>query len=101
MDEEKKNNLYLDVKQAYIKMKNAENSIPIASLSLKRATEQHRLAQGRYKAGAGDAIELKDAQTSFQNARLEYLNKILQYNLASVELEKITGKKLEEKTNDE
>ncbi len=99
--EEMKNNLYLEVKQAYIKLKNAESSIPVAAISLKQAAEQHRLAQGRYKAGAGDAVELKDAEISYKNARLEYLYKILQYNLAVAETEKITGNKLFIKGNDE
>ena len=99
--ETKKNNLYLEVKQAYIKLNNAENSIPVALLALEQASEQHRLAQGRYKAGTGDAIELKDAEISYKNARLDYLYKILQYNLAVAETEKIIGNKLLEKDNNE
>ncbi len=95
----KENNLYLKVKQTYIKLKNAEQSIPVTKLSLKQAEEQHRLAQGRYKAGMGDAIELKDAENSYKNARLEYLYAILQFNLAIAETEKIIGNKLTEKSN--
>lgn len=90
----RKNNLHLEVKQAYIKLKNAESSIPITELSLKQAQEQHKLAMGRYKAGMGDAIELKDSENTYKNAKLDYIYSILQYKLASAEIERVVGSKL-------
>lgn len=87
-------NVYLQVKQAYINVKNATESIPVTALSLKHAKEQFDLATGRYKAGVGDAIELKDSEITYRNARLDYLAALLQYNVSIADLERVIGFKL-------
>ena len=89
-------NIYLQVKQAVINLKNAEESIPVTALSLKHAQEQYRLASGRYRAGAGDAIELKDSEVTYRNARLDYLAALLQYNVSVADLERVVGARLQE-----
>ncbi|MCR4881127.1 MAG: TolC family protein [bacterium] len=89
-------NVYLQVKQAVINLKNAQESIPVTALSLKHAQEQYRLASGRYSAGAGDAIELKDSEITYRNARLDYLTTLLQYNVSVANLERVVGAKLQE-----
>ncbi|MCQ2958240.1 MAG: TolC family protein [Candidatus Gastranaerophilales bacterium] len=89
-------NLYLQVKQAYINLKNATESIPITALSLKHAKEQYDLANGRYRVGVGDAIELKDSETTYRTARLDYLAALLQYNISVADLERVVGAKLQE-----
>ncbi len=90
-------NVYLQVKQAHINLKNAKESIPITALSLKHAREQYNLASGRYKAGVGDAIELKDSEVTYRNARLDYLAALLQYNVSVADLERVVGFKLQKK----
>lgn len=87
-------NVYLQVKQAFLNLKNAHESIPITALSLKHAKEQFELASGRYKAGVGDAIELKDSEITYRNARLDYLAALLQYNVSVADLERVIGAKL-------
>ena len=89
-------NVYLQVKQAVINLKNAEESIPVTALSLKHAQEQYRLASGRYQTGTGDAIELKDSEITYRNARLDYLSALLQYNVSVADLERVVGSKLQE-----
>ena len=89
-------NIHLQVKQAVINLKNAEESIPVTALSLKHAQEQYRLASGRYKAGVGDAIELKDSEVTYRNARLDYLAALLQYNVSVADLERVVGTRLQE-----
>ena len=89
-------NVYLEVKQAVINLKNAQESIPVTALSLKHAQEQYQLASGRYRTGFGDAIELKDSETTYRNARLDYLSALLQYNVSVANLERVVGTKLQE-----
>ena len=89
-------NVYLEVKQASINLKNAQESIPVTALSLKHAQEQYRLASGRYQTGVGDAIELKDSEITYRNARLDYLSALLQYNVSVANLERVIGAKLQE-----
>ena len=86
--------VYLQVKQAYVNLKNAQESIPVTALSLKHAKEQFDLAVGRYSAGVGDAIELKDSEITYRNARLDYLSALLQYNVSVADVERVVGFKL-------
>ena len=84
-------NVYLQVKQAYINLMNAQESVPVARSSMMVAKEQYELASGRYKVGMGDAIELKDAETTYRNSQLSYYNTLMQYNIAAANLEKVVG----------
>ncbi len=86
-----KQKVYLEVKQAYIQLYNAQDSIPVARMSVKRAKEQYDLASGRYKVGLGDAIELKDAENTYRNAQLDYYNTLLNYNVAAANIERVIG----------
>lgn len=83
--------VYLEVKQAYIDLNNAQDSIPVAKLSMGQAKEQYNLASGRYKVGLGDAIELKDAETTYRNAQLDYYSTLLNYNTAAANIERVIG----------
>ncbi len=89
--EDKKNNIYLKVKQNYIELQTAKESIIIAKLALDEAKEQYRQVTGRYKAGVSDAIELKDGENTYLNARLDFYNAMLNYNTAAASLEKEVG----------
>lgn len=83
--------VYLELKQAYIDLNNAQDSIPVAKLSMNQAKEQYDLASGRYKVGMGDAIELKDAETTYRNAQLDYYSTLLNYNTAAANVERVVG----------
>ena len=72
-----------------------KESIVIAKLALDQAKEQYRQVTGRYKAGVGDAIELKDGENTYLNARLDFYNAMLNYNLSFANLEKEIGVPLE------
>ena len=86
-----KQNIYYQVKEAYINLENAQESIGVAKLSMDRAKEQYDQASGRYKVGLGDAIELKDAETTYRNSQLEYYNTLLNYHVSAANLEKLMG----------
>lgn len=86
-----KNSVYFNVKKAYTDLETDRESIIIAKLALDQATEQYRQVTGRYKAGVGDAIELKDGENTYLNARLDFYNAILNYNLSFANLEKEIG----------
>lgn len=86
-----KQNVYLEVKQSYIELHNAQQSIPVSRLSMNQAQEQYNLASGRYKVGLGDAIELKDAENTFRNAQLDYYNSLLNYSVSAANIERVIG----------
>ena len=60
-----------------------------------QAKEQYDQASGRYKVGLGDAIELKDAETTYRNSQLEYYNTLLNYHVSAANLEQLMGVPLE------
>ena len=86
-----KHSIYFNVKKAYLDLQTDKESIIIAKLALDQAKEQYRQVTGRYKAGVGDAIELKDGENTYLNARLDFYNAILNYNISAAELEKEIG----------
>lgn len=83
--------VYLDVKQAYIQLKNAKENVPVSKSALVQAQEQFNLARGRYKVGLGNVIELKDAETTYRNAQLNYYKSLLDYNISAANLERVVG----------
>ncbi len=89
--EDKKNTIYLNVKKNYLDLQTAKESIIIAKLALDEAKEQYRQVTGRYKAGVSDAIELKDGENTYLNARLDFYNAVLNYNTTVASLEKEVG----------
>lgn len=90
-----KQNIYFEVKQAYLNMVTAQESIIVSKLSMNQAKEQYDLASGRYKVGMGDAIELKDAETTYRNSQLDYYNTLLNYHVSAANLERLMGTPLE------
>ena len=97
----KRQDVYLEVKQAFIDYNNAKQSVKQADLNVQQAKAQHYHATGRYKAGFGDAIEIKDAENTYLNAQLAYFQSLLDYNLALAELERVVGCPVENLENDE
>ena len=89
--EDTKDTIYLNVKKNYLDLQTAKESIIIAKLALDQAKEQYRQVTGRYKAGVGDAIELKDGENTYLNARLDFYNAMLNYNVTAASLEKEVG----------
>ncbi|HPT41698.1 MAG TPA: TolC family protein, partial [Candidatus Gastranaerophilaceae bacterium] len=89
-----KNNIYLEIQQAYLMLYEKKNQLPVAFLQVKQAKENYDLSFGRYKVGVGNPTELKDAQNSYQSAQLNYYKALYEYNSAKAKLEKAIGKNI-------
>ena len=72
-------------------LQTAKESVIIAKLALDEAKEQYRQVTGRYKAGVSDAIELKDGENTYLNARLDFYKAMLNYNVTAASLENEVG----------
>jgi len=94
--EQEKQNVYLDVKSAYINLMNSFDSIRVAKLALQQAKEQQYQAFRRYQVGLGDAIEFKDSENTYLNAQLDYYSTLLQYNVNAAEIERVIGAPIHE-----
>ena len=79
--EMERQNVYLEVKSAYVNLLNSHDSIGVSKLALQQAKERQYQAFRRYQVGLGDAIEFKDAENTYLNAQLDYYSNVLNYNI--------------------
>lgn len=88
------NDIYLEIRNAYLTLQEKKNSVPVALLQVKQTKENYELSYGRYKVGEASPIELKDAQNLYQTAQLNYYSALYQYNAARALVEKSIGKNI-------
>jgi outer membrane protein TolC len=84
-------NIFLQVQQAYLNLKEAEERIPVAELTVRQAEENLEIANGRYAAGVGNPIEVADAEVALSNAKTAYIQALYDYRIAQASLEKAMG----------
>ena len=94
--EQERQNVYLEVKSAYINLKNSHDSLGVSKLALQQAKERQYQAFRRYQVGLGDAIEFKDSENSYLNAQLDYYSNLLNYNVNAAEVERVIGAPIKE-----
>ena len=88
------NSIYLEIQNAFLKVEEKRNQLPVAILQVKQSKENYELSFGRYKVGEGTANELKDAENTYEQAQLTYYSSLYEYNSARAELEKAIGKNI-------
>ena len=81
----------VEIRNAYIEMKAAEESIADSSAAVETAEECYEIAQVRYDEGVDNLLALNDAQEKFNRAQSNYCTALYQYNLRRVTLEKAMG----------
>ncbi|MBQ8459134.1 TolC family protein [bacterium] len=92
------NSIYLEIQNAYLKLQEKRNQLPVAILQVKQAKENYELSYGRYRVGEASPTELKDAENSYEQAQLTYYTSLYEYNSARAQLEKAVGKNLTNNT---
>ncbi len=90
----KVNDIYFEIQNAFVKLNDARERIVSSKVAVQQARESYELSQGRYKAGVCDAIELKEAQVLYEDAKLAYVSNIYAYNSAKASLEKAIGQSI-------
>lgn len=88
------NSIYLEIQNAYLKLDEKRNQLPVAILQMKQSKENYELSYGRYRVGEASPIELRDAETTYEQAQLTYYTALYEYNSAKAELEKAIGKNI-------
>ncbi len=90
-EESLRQQILLDVRQAYLNLQAAEASIATAELASKQAKENLDLANGRYAAGVGSPIEVSDAFATYVTAQASYTTALANYKTAQASIEKAMG----------
>jgi TolC family type I secretion outer membrane protein len=86
-----KQTIFLEVQEAYLTLRAAEEAIPTAKLRVEQAQENLEIANGRYAAGVGNPLEVTDAELGLANARTSYIQALYVDKVAQASLEKAMG----------
>jgi outer membrane protein len=83
-----------DVHARHLALQTSYQAIAVQAASRDAARDQLRLAQDRYRLGAGTALELSDAQNAVQRAEGDYITAVYDYHKAIAALEAAVGRSL-------
>ncbi|MGH7580769.1 MAG: TolC family protein [Gemmatimonadales bacterium] len=83
-----------DVHARYLALQTSYRAIAVQENNRGSARDQLRLAQDRYRLGAGTSLEVSDAQNAVQQAEGDYVNAIYDYHKAVAALEAAVGRPL-------
>ena len=83
-----------DVQARYLGIQTEYRAISVQAANRESARDQLRLAQDRYRLGAGTSLEVSDAQNAVQRAEGDYVNAVYDYHKAVAALEAAVGRPL-------
>jgi outer membrane protein len=83
--------ILLQVQQAFLSLRDAGERIGAAEVGVRQGKENLYLANGRYKAGVGNPIEVTDSVVALANAEILYTQALYDYKVAVANIEKATG----------
>lgn len=86
-----KNQVALDIWQAYQNLITAIQSLKATDDLVKSAQQSADVAMGRYKAGVGNVLDLLNAQASLADARLQKIQAQLNWHSYRIDLAKAAG----------
>ena len=86
-----KADIFWEVQQNYVNMRQLERKIPLMNTKVKATLENFELADGRYSVGLNNYVELQDALTNYNKSQLSFVQAVFEYNVARETLLKSMG----------
>ncbi len=83
--------IQLQIKDAVLDLKTAEENIPITQKAVEQGEENLRVSQERYKAQVSTSTEVLDAQRYLTRARVNHFRAVFEYHLARARLLRAMG----------
>jgi outer membrane protein TolC len=83
--------IMLDVKQAWLGLIKARQTIETTNVQIRQATENLEIANLRYDAGLATPLEVTDATVTYSQAKLANINALFDYKVARANMEKAMG----------
>jgi outer membrane protein len=83
-----------EVHASYLGIQTTYQAISVQQANRESARDQLRLAQDRYRLGAGTSLEVSDAQNAVQRAEGDYVTAVYDYHKAVAALEAAVGRQL-------
>ena len=87
-----KRDVSLQVKQAFLVVQQAQETIGLTNDKLQSAKEDLDLVQEKYTLGAASILDLLDAEVSYKQAQSDQVQALYDYNLAVAQFEQAIGK---------
>ncbi len=81
----------LEVKDAYLRLREARDKIGVAEVAVEQAEENFRINTERFKEQVATTTEVLDAQTLLTQAKSNYFNALSDYNIAWARLDRAMG----------
>lgn len=81
----------LEIRHAYLLLREAENQIIVSEKVIEQAEENFRISEERYKERVATSTEVLDAQTLLTRAKSEYANALGDYNISYAKLQRAMG----------
>lgn len=81
----------LEVKNAFLNLKEAEKRILVVQMTIEQAEENFRITQERYNEHVAGSTDVIDAQTLLTRAKSDYFNALSDYHIAGATLERSMG----------
>lgn len=83
--------IILEVKNAYLIVKEAEKQILVTRKAIEQAEENYRINKERYQEQVATSTEVLDAQTILTRAKSDYANALGIYHISQARLERAMG----------
>jgi outer membrane protein len=84
-------NIFLEISDAYLGMKEAEKRISTNKVAVEEASVNFDIAQRAYSAGVGTNLDVMDAELALNQAKTNYTNALFDYNISKARLDKAIG----------
>jgi outer membrane protein len=81
----------LEVKDSYLRLREARDKIGVAEVAVEQAEENFRINVERFKEQVATTTEVLDAQTLLTQAKSNYFNALSDYNIAWARLDRAMG----------
>ncbi len=81
----------LEVKDAYLRLREARDKIGVAEVAVEQAEENFRINAERFKEQVATTTEVLDAQTLLTQAKSNYFNALSDYNITWARLDRAMG----------
>ena len=86
-----KDGVLLDVTQSYLTVNQTNERAAVARKGVEQAEENYRVTNERYKKGLNVNSDLLDAEVALLQAKLNYTQSLIEYELSSARLSRSIG----------
>ena len=90
-EQKTRESVQLQVKQAYLNIRSAAQKVEETQTVVDQARENYRIQNIRYQAGVGINLDVLDAQLSLNQAQVNHIQALYDYNVGIAKLDQVMG----------